>query len=281
MRCNGKNTRVPQGAIRTGILAILAAGLPMTAWAGGMIATDLEAFLAADFVTEPSDEITNPWWTLTAGDNFLYFAESDGECEWNLVEVLHMTTDNFGGDYAGTDARVVLDREWVDEECEFDDFADVVDEGEVGEVTYDWYAQDYEQNIWYMGEHTIDDEGSDEGSFTAGCDGAEAGIVVLGSPEKGDAYQQEYYEDEAEDQGKVLNFIPMDDLTCMKTKEWTPLEPGHVEHKFYCSDGDTGELVMIEELKGKTKLVELVGRNVAAPPAPAGPPNPVPADCGD
>jgi hypothetical protein len=274
-------TRGVSGPIRTAVLATLMGTLPLAAWAGGTVDSSLEAFLAADFETEPSDEITNPWWTLTAGENFLYFAESDGECEWNLVEVLEMSTDNFGGDYAGTDARVVLDREWVDEECEFDDFADVVAEGEVGEVTYDWYAQDLARNIWYMGEHTIDDEGSDEGSFTAGCDGAEAGIVILGSPAKGDAYQQEYYEDEAEDWGKVLNFILVDGLTCMKTKEWTPLEPGHVEHKFYCSDGVTGELVMIEELKGKTKFVDLIGRNVDAPAAPAGPPNPVPADCED
>jgi len=38
----------------------------------------------------------------------------------------------------------------------------------------------------------------------------------------------------------------------MKTKEWTPLERGEVEHKYYCD----GELVLIEELKGKTVIVE-------------------------
>jgi hypothetical protein len=36
-------------------------------------------------------------------------------------------------------------------------------------------------------------------------------------------------------------------MTCLKTKEWTPLDPGHVEHKFYCSDGATGELARIDE----------------------------------
>ena len=45
------------------------------------------------------------------------------------------------------------------------------------------------------------------------------------------------------------------------TREWTPLEPGEIEHKFYCpQDGNFGPgLVFIEELKGKTVYVEYVG----------------------
>ena len=42
---------------------------------------------------------------------------------------------------------------------------------------------------------------------------------------------------------------------CMKAKEWTPLSPGEIEHKFYAPG--TG-LVYIEELKEKTVRVELV-----------------------
>jgi hypothetical protein len=244
--------------------------------AGGLVESDLDAFLEATF-DGTSANITNPWWTLPGGSNFLYFAEEDDECAWNLVEVLALTTDAFGGDYAGTSARVVLDREWADEECQYDDFADVWANLDPDEVTYDWYAQDTDQNIWYMGEDTVDDEGSSEGSFVAGCDGAEAGIVMLGDPGKGDFYQQEMLEDEAEDWGKVLNFVAIDELTCLKTKEWTPLEPGHVEHKYYCSDGTTGALVLIEELKGKTIIVDLIDTNVAPPPAPAAPPSPIPS----
>jgi hypothetical protein len=117
------------------------------------------------------------------------------------------------------------------------------------------------------------------GSFVAGCNGAEAGIVLLGNPSNGDFYQQEFYEGEAEDWGKVLNFKAEDDLVCMKTKEWTPLERGAIEHKFYCSDGTVGELSRIEELRGKTVIVELVGRNLPAPlpPPPAGPISPIPS----
>jgi hypothetical protein len=257
------------------LIVMLATVVPVMA--GGLVDTSRERFIGADFTN--SQFITNSWWTLPADTNHLYFVESDGECEWNLVEVLNMTTNNFGGDYTGTNARIVLDREWVDEECDYEDWGALVEANPPPEeITYDWYAQDSKANIWYMGEDTWDGE-SNEGSFVAGCDGAEAGIVVLGDPDKGLFYQQEFYEDEAEDWGKVLNFFTQDGMTCMKTKEWTPLENGHVENKFYCSDDHTGELTMIHELKGKTVVVELIDRNVAAPPMPAGPPSPIPADC--
>lgn len=245
--------------------------------AGGLVDTSVERFSEADFTD--SQNITNPWWTLTAGRNFLYFAQDGDDCVWNLTEVLGTTGDlggDFFGAYAGTNARVVLDRGWVDESCVYGmDFQEFIDtDPEPEEVTYDWYAQDSEKNIWYMGEHTFD--GDFGGSFAAGCDGAVAGIVVLGNPSKGDFYQQEFYEDEAEDWGKVLNLKKRDGLVCMTTKEWTPLERGAIEHKWYCSDGAVGELTRIEELHGKTVIVELVDRDVVAPPAVGLPISPIP-----
>jgi hypothetical protein len=260
----------------TALVFLLFAAPADLARAAGLIDTGLEAFLAADFTSHPSDAITNPWWTMAPGTNALYFAEEEGECAWNLVEVLALTTDHFAADYAGTDARVILDREWKDEDCRYDAFAEVWANLGPEETTYDWYAQDADQNIWYLGEDTWD--GDSGGSFIAGCDGAEAGIVMLGNPAKGDSYQQEFYAGEAEDWGKVLNFVPIDELNCLKIKEWNPLDPGHVEHKYYCSDGAAGQLVLIEELKGKTVIVDMLDTNVAAPPPPAAPPSPIP-DC--
>jgi hypothetical protein len=63
----------------------------------------------------------------------------------------------------------------------------------------------------------------------------------------------------------------------MKTKEWTPLERGAIEHKWYCSDGESGELSLIEELHGKTVIVELVDTDVEAPPANGLPISPTPS----
>jgi hypothetical protein len=251
--------------------------------AGGLVDTSVERFQASDFAN--SANITNPWWTLPAGDNFLYFAQDGEDCVWDLTEVQKATTSNFAGVYSGTSARIVLDRSWVDEGCAYGSRGDVQDfqafitskpKPEPEESTYDWYAQDSEKNIWYMGEDTFNGVDS-AGSFVAGCQGAEAGIVLLGNPSIGDFYQQEFYEGEAEDWGKVVNFAENDGRVCMKTKEWTPLEAGDIEHKWYCSNGMAGELSLIEELHSKTLIVKLVGRNIKkTPPATGLPISPIP-----
>ncbi len=151
----------------------------------------------------------------------------------------------------------------------------------MAEDTLDFYAMEIlTQNVWYFGEVTwsIDEDSctedgedcecTDEGAWLAGDD-AEPGIVILGSPTSGDRYQQEYKEEEAEDWGAVLRLnakvsIDFEDSefeACLMTREWTPLEPGEIEHKFYCpEDGNPGPgLMFIEELKGKTVYVEYVG----------------------
>ena len=261
--------RTPGSLLGTLAAALILAMGAGAAVAGGLQDTSSERFADSDF-TDNSKYITNPWWTLTYGDTYLYHAEGEDGCEWNLMEVKSSYTHSFDLPYNGIKTRIILDRAWLDEDCDYeptaDGFADFMDEVDPDpeESTYDWYAQDEDENIWYMGEDTYNGEDK-EGSFVAGCDGAEAGIVMLGDPESGDFYQQEYYEDEAEDWGKVKNFIPADDDVCMKTKEWTPLETGHVEHKFYCSDGLSGELSLVHELKGKTVVVELIATDVPAP----------------
>ena len=94
---------------------------------------------------------------------------------------------------------------------------------------------------------------------------------MLIAPMPGLFYQQELLEDEAEDWGKVLRLNSSVSLEeedyegCLMTKEWTPLERGEIEHKYYC--WDTG-LVLIQELKGKTVWVELWDVDVSPPPLP-------------
>ncbi len=242
------------------------------ALAGGLVEMDFES---TDF-SNPT-VIDNTYWPLEAGTVFTYFAETEDGCEWNRVEV------TYGVEVIdGVTARVVLDREWLDES---DDCGDKLDQyptdfpdgyGELAEITHDWYAQDDLGNIWYLGEHTVsldaDEEECEEwadpddvfgktgcldGSFESGVDGAEAGIVMLAAPTKGDFYQQEFDEDNAEDWAKVLNFVAIDESeACLKTKEWTPLERGAIEHKYYCPEEG---LLLIEEVSGgPTVWVELI-----------------------
>jgi hypothetical protein len=84
---------------------------------------------------------------------------------------------------------------------------------------------------------------------------------MLADPMVGDTYRQEFLEDVAEDMAKVLRLnaevsIEMGDFEdCLKTKEWSPLEKGAVENKYYAMG--TG-LVLVEELKEKTVRQELV-----------------------
>lgn len=116
-------------------------------------------------------------------------------------------------------------------------------EGEIVEDTFDWYAQDAEGNVWYFGEDTTAFDGgqtSKEGSWTAGVDGAKPGIVALANPQVGDSYRQEFLEGEAEDEAEVLDLdasitVPFGSFTgCLKTKDFTRLEPDVFEHKYYC-----------------------------------------------
>ena len=78
---------------------------------------------------------------------------------------------------------------------------------------------------------------------------------------KGLFYFQEFWEDEATDMGKILNFKDIETILdgdqddCLMTKEWVPLEPGEVEHKYYCYgfglefvEGNAGGPTVYEEL---------------------------------
>ncbi len=80
------------------------------------------------------------------------------------------------------------------------------------EDTVDWYAQDADGNVWYMGEKTAEFENGKidtrEGSWEAGKDGAMPGIMLPAQPQVGQKYRQEYKKGEAEDNGEVLATQP-------------------------------------------------------------------------
>ena len=202
---------------------------------------------ADDFVSQ----IDNPYMPLEPGTTFVYEAETEDEFVLNNITVTDETKE-----IIGVSCTVVYDVEWVN--------------GLLSEETYDWYAQDTSGNVWYFGETTTeylyDDAGvligtSTEGSWEAGVDGATPGIVMLADPLPGISYRQEFYEGVAEDMGKVLRLNARVSVDygnfdgCLKTREWTPLNPGVIEHKYYAPGIG---LVFIEELKGKTVKVELV-----------------------
>ena len=115
--------------------------------------------------------------------------------------------------------------------------------GELVEDTFDWYAQDKAGNVWYFGEAPKEFENgrvvSTAGSWEAGRDGARAGIVMKARPRVGDTYFQEHAPGVAMDQATIVSrratvTVPVGSFQkVLKTKDFTQLEPGVVEHKFY------------------------------------------------
>jgi hypothetical protein len=141
----------------------------------------------------------------------------------------------------------------------------VTEHGDVKEDTYDWYAQDEWGNVWYLGEDTKEYEDGQvvttEGSWQAGVDGAQAGVILPGEPEIGLAYRQEYYEGEAEDAGEILSLdrhvdVPFGSFDeVLKTKDWTPLEPDVLEHKYYAKGVGPVLTVAVKGGGGREELV--------------------------
>jgi hypothetical protein len=194
------------------------------------------------------DGIDNPYLPFVPGSRWVYEEESDGETE--RIEVV--VTDE-RRDVMGISATVVRDTV-------------TTEDGELIEDTFDWYAQDKDGNVWYLGEDTKEYEDgevvSTEGSWEAGVDGAVPGIIMEADPTVGDAYRQEFYEGEAEDLAEVVRvgasesveFGDFDDLIVIK--EWNPLEPDVVEEKYFARGIGLVLEVKIEGAEGRGELIE-------------------------
>jgi hypothetical protein len=175
----------------------------------------------ADFTTR----IDNPYWPMAPGSGWVYReTDPDGTEKRVEVTVTHRTKR-----VAGARARVVHDV--------------VTQGGALVENTYDWYAQDRAGNVWYLGESTREYENgkvaSTAGSWEAGVDGAQAGIVMPAEPRVGMSYRQEQYAGHAEDRARILSLdkkveVPFGRFRrVLMTKDYTPLEPAVLEHKLY------------------------------------------------
>ena len=145
----------------------------------------------------------------------------------------------------------------------------------VVEDTEDYYAQDAAGNVWYFGEVTGEcDHGtvtSREGSWEAGVDGAQPGVVMLADPRVGDTYRQEFYAGAAEDQATVLQLDGMASgptgsyTDVLVTEDVTPLEPDLNEHKSYARGVGVVQEETITPEAGIIALTKMTNRNVVPP----------------
>ena len=191
--------------------------------------------------------VTNPWFPLRPGTTYVYTGMRDGHPSRELFTVTHSTKV-----IQGVRCAAVFDRLYL--------------RGRLFERTTDWYAQDRRGAVWYFGERTaeLDAKGhvtSREGSWQSGVDGAKAGIYMSAHPSVGQSFRQELYAGHAYDHFAVVSLnasvsVPyVTSHRALLTKEWTPLEPGVLDHKLYVRGIGT---VKEETVKGGSERNVLV-----------------------
>ncbi len=201
----------------------------------------------------------NPWFPLVQGNVWVYESSGLDEDGEEVEETVTVTVTEAVKLIEGIPCLVVNDI--------------VVEDGEVIEDTDDWFAQDTEGNVWYCGEISRNKELFDgdepevpelvdiEGSWKSGREGAEAGMLLPFFPVVGQVIRQELLLGDAEDvieieslEGSESASAASCDGNCLVTLDYTPLEPGELENKYYVS----GIGMIVETKPGSSERLELV-----------------------
>ena len=198
---------------------------------------------AANFTTT----IDNPYFPLPVGGTWVYQGVKDGQTQEDRVTVTSQTKVVA----EGITARVVSDV--------------ATHNGTLLEKTSDWYAQDKQGNVWYLGEDTAaylpNGKVDTSGSWEAGVHDAEPGLVMEANPQIPDAYRQEFLSGQAEDTAWVVNtsgsFTVPDGTfkNVLTSLEATRIEPGAYDRKVYAPGVG---MIREEALTGATEYAELV-----------------------
>jgi len=226
-------------AVLAAVLALSACGGKSSSLPDGTKSVKLDP---SKFTTE----IDNPYWPIRPGSHWVYSEVEDGEAQRVDVTALDRTKT-----LGGVTARVVHDQ--------------VTRKGQVLEDTYDWYAQDSDGNVWYLGENTKEYENgkvkTTEGSWAYGVDGAQAGVVVPADPEQGLKYREEYYAGHAEDAAEVLNTTSQVQVPygrfkdAVLTRNFSSLEPTVEEMKLYAKNVGPVMELLVSGGTGRTELL--------------------------
>lgn len=202
----------------------------------------------ADFVADPltigADVTPNSYFPLVPGYKWTYISEEDGETV--TVEVLSEVKMIEGIPTIVVNDAVVL-----------------TDSDELIEDTDDYYAQDLEGNVWYMGEISLNYEDGElvdiDGSWQAGRDGGHPGIIMFAEPVVDTVYRQEYLPAEAEDAGRITSITGTAeseaascDGDCVFTDDFTPIEPDELEQKVYAPG--VGVILEVDPEEGEPVL---------------------------
>jgi hypothetical protein len=191
-------------------------------------------------------QIDNPYLPLKPGTTWTYKGKLDGQAATDIFTVTDRTKM-----ILGVPTTVVHDQVFI--------------QGDLVEDTEDWFAQDSDGNVWYLGEDTKElDHGqvvSTEGSWEAGVNHARAGIFMPAAPQVGQTFKQEDAKDVAEDCTKIADLNAsvktpyVASGEALKTEEFSLLEPDVLDNKFYVRGIG---LVREQTVVGGTDFLELV-----------------------
>ena len=237
------------------VLVGLALALPAAAGCGGSdngsgdTGKHASGIDPANFTTK----VDNPWFPLKPGTTYVYEGTDDkGKPTRDVVQVTNQTHV-----VDGVRCVVVSDR--------------VYSAGHLSERTHDYYAQDKQGTVWYLGEDTaeLNSKGrvtTTEGTWHSGVSGGRGGIFMPADPRPGERHRQEYLKNHAEDVFQVVRLnVPIRTpyrsfAKTILTKESTRLEPGVVGGKWYAKGvgqvaertlkGDKENLVLISVKHG-------------------------------
>jgi len=189
--------------------------------------------------------IDNPYYPLPVGRTLVYKGVRDGLSQIDRVHVTNQTKV-----LEGITATAVRDV--------------ATHNGTVLEATTDWFAQDDQGNVWYLGEDTKSFENGKvdtSGSWQSGVNDGEPGIIMLANPQIPDAYRQEYLAGQAEDTAWIVQLgldatVPAGTFhNTIRSLEFTQLEPGVVDRKVYAP----GIGIVVERaLAGGQEVAKLV-----------------------
>ncbi len=190
--------------------------------------------------------IDKPYYPLPVGRTLVYEGIKDGQTQIDTV-----TVTNQKKVIEGITATVVSDI--------------ATHNGTVLEKTFDWFAQDKQGNVWYLGEDTTaflpNGKIDTSGSWEAGVHDAEPGIVMEAHPQIPDAYRREFLAGQAEDTAWVVELggtvtVPYGKLrNTLATLEATRIDPGLYDQKIYAP----GIGMAVEQaLTGPTEFAKLV-----------------------
>ncbi len=208
------------------ILVAIAAALAVSLSVSTMLNAE-EAYMP---IVDPADfsaTIDNPYFRMPVGKTMYFESKTKDGLETTRIEI---TGDKLI--VMGVETLVYWDRVYLN--------------GRIKEETHDYLAQHSNGDVWYFGEDVDNYEDgklkNHNGSWLAGRDGALPGIWLKANPRVGEVYREEYYQGHAEDMAKVMSVSETlttslgSFMNCIKTENWTPLEPDVKEAKHYCAD---------------------------------------------